>query len=376
MVASNNTPKLFTPLQVGDITLSHRVVMAPLTRTRANDAHVHQEIATEYYGQRASPGTLLITEATFIRDEASGIKNVPGIWNEDQIAAWRKITDAVHQKGGFIFMQLWALGRAASPEIMADKGFKLVSASNIPMEEGGSAPTPLTKDEILQYVQWYAEAAKNAVHGAGFDGVEIHNANGYLLDQFLQTNSNDRTDEFGGSVENRSRFTMLVAKAVTDAVGQEKTGIRFSPHGRFQGMRMPDNLMEEQFTYVIKALRDAYPKFAYMHVTEPRVTGGGDAKPEYSGGSIKFARKAWGDVQGSPFFAAGGYTREKAIETVEKYGGAIVFGRSFIANPDLPLRLKNDVKLNDYDRSTFYTEGPKGYTDYPSAKEIYVNASL
>ncbi|KAG8886539.1 hypothetical protein FRB97_003050 [Tulasnella sp. 331] len=360
MVVSSSTEQLFTPLKVGDITLGHRVVMAPLTRTRANDAHVHQQIATEYYGQRASPGTLLISEATFIRDEAGGIRNVPGIWSDHQIAAWKQVTDAVHQKGGFIFLQLWALGRAADPKIMAEKGFSVISSGNVPIEEGRVAPTPLTKDEILQYVEWYAQAAKNAVHEAGFDGVEIHGANGYLIDQFLQTNSNNRTDEFGGSIENRARFVLLVAKAVTDVIGQEKTGIRFSPHGHFQGMRMSDELMEEQFTYVIKALREAFPTFAYMHLTEPRVTGGADAKPEHVSGTIDFARRAWGDVEGSPFLAAGGYTRETAIETAEKYGGAIVFGRDFIANPDLPLRLKYDVPLNKYDRSTFYTKGPKG----------------
>ncbi|KAG8989179.1 hypothetical protein FRB94_010921 [Tulasnella sp. JGI-2019a] len=376
MVASNSTPLLFTPLQVGGITLSHRVVMAPLTRVRANNAHVHQEIAIEYYNQRASPGTLIISEGTLIRGEAGGWENVPGIWSQDQIIAWRKITDAVHNKGGFIFLQLWAVGRATSPEIMTSKGFKFVSPGNIPIEEGGPAPTPLTKDEILQYVQWHAEAARNAVNGAGFDGVEIHCGNGFLLDQFLQTTSNNRTDEFGGSVENRSRFILLIAKAVTDAVGQEKTGIRFTPHGRFGGMRMPDDPLEEQFTHVIKALRGAYPRFAYLHVTEPRVSGAEDVKAEDSGGSIMFARKAWGDVQGSPFLAAGGYTREKAIETVEKYGGAIVFGRSFLANPDLPLRLKNGVELNDYDRSTFYTKGPKGYTDYPFTQEIDIKGSL
>ncbi|KAG9027782.1 hypothetical protein FRB95_007389 [Tulasnella sp. JGI-2019a] len=368
MVAGDITSKLFTPLQVGDITLSHRVVMAPLTRLRANDEHVPQEIATTYYSQRASPGTLMITEATYIKDEAGGFANVPGIWSDEQIAAWKNITDAVHAKGAFIYLQMWALGRAADPAVMASKGFKIVSPGNIPME-GRPVPTPLTRGEIYQYVEWYAQAAKNAVHKAGFDGVEMHNANGFLLDQFLQTNSNNRTDEFGGSVENRSRLALLIAKAVTDAVGQEKTGVRFSPHGRYQNMRMPDDLMEEQFTYVITALRDTYPKLAYLHVTEPRVSG-----IEYSdlehGSSIEFARRIWGNVPGRAFLAAGGYKRETAIETAEKHGGAIVFGRAFIANPDLPLRLKYDLPLNEPDRSTFYTGGAQGYIDYPLSEEL------
>ncbi|KAG8999079.1 hypothetical protein FRB94_003347 [Tulasnella sp. JGI-2019a] len=365
-----SVPKLFTALRVGSITLKHRVVMAPLTRFRANASHVPQEIATTYYSQRASPGTLLITEATFIKDEAGGYDYAPGIWSEEQIAAWKNITDAVHKKGGFIYLQLWALGRAATPKVMTRKGFKVVSAGNIPMEEGAAVPTPLTKQEIHQYVEWYAQAAKNAVQKAGFDGVEIHNANGYLPDQFLQTNSNNRTDEFGGSVENRSRFTLLIAKAVTDAIGQEKTGIRLSPHGRYQGMRMADDLMEEQFTHVIKALRDAYPRFAYMHLTEPRIAVEGDPNPGHVEGSIEFARRVWGDIPGSPFFSAGGYTREQAIDTVEAHGGAIVFGRAFIANPDLPLRLEHNAKLNKYDRTTFYTGGPKGYTDYPFSEAL------
>ncbi|KAG9026854.1 hypothetical protein FRB95_008376 [Tulasnella sp. JGI-2019a] len=370
MVAGEITPKLFTPLQVGDITLSHRVVMAPLTRMRANDAHVPQEIAKIYYSQRASSGTLLITEATYVKDEAGGFANVPGIWSDEQIAAWKNIADAVHAKGAFIYLQLWALGRAANPTVMASKGFKVVSPGDIPME-GGAVPTPLTRKEIYQYVEWYAQAAKNAVHKAGFDGVEINNVNGFLLDQFLQTNSNNRTDEFGGSVENRSRLALLITKAVTDAVGQEKTGVRFSPHGRYQGMRMPDDLMEAQFTHVITALRDTYPKLAYLHVTEPRVSGTEDMDQDKErGSSIDFARRIWGDAPGSPFLAAGGYTRETAIEAAEKYGGAIAFGRSFIANPDLPLRLKYDIPLNKPDRSTFYSGGTQGYIDYPLSEEL------
>jgi len=375
-----NTPTLFTPLRLGDITLQHRVVMAPLTRFRANDEAVPQEVAAEYYAQRASPGGLIITEATFISEEAGGWSNIPGIWNQDQIAGWKRIVDRVHSKGGFIYLQLWALGRAADPEYLRSKGHKYVSAGNIKMnDEDPEAPEPLTREDIDRYVRNYAQAAKNAVHGAGFDGVELHSANGYLIDQFLQTNSNNRIDEFGGSVENRSRFALMILKAVTDAVGQEKTAIRFSPHGRFQSMRMSDDLMISQFTYLITRIRDLYPRFAYMHITEPRVTGAGDAEPEHVEGDLLWARRAWGERDGSPFLTAGGYTLDSAHETVDEFGGAIVFGRAFIANPDLPLRLRYNAKLNPYDRSTFYVKGPqavKGYTDYPFSDELPAESRL
>jgi len=278
------------------------------------------------------------------------------------------VVDRVHEKGGFIYMQLWALGRAAEQKVLKKKGFELVSSGNIPVKDGGPAPEPLSNAEVYRYVQLYAQAAKNAVDGAGFDGVEIHNANGYLPDQFLQTNANNRTDEFGGSVENRSRFTLLIAKAVTDAIGQEKTGIRFSPYGHFLHMRMSDDLLHAQFTHVITSLRQQFPKFAYIHVVEPRIAGDRDAKPEDADGSLDFAREAWGNGEGSVFLSAGGYTLEKAKQAIDQFGGAVVFGRDFISNPDLPLRLKYNLPLNKYDRSTFYTAGPqatKGYTDYP-----------
>ncbi|CAE7207923.1 unnamed protein product, partial [Rhizoctonia solani] len=210
--------KLFTPLQLGDLVLSHRVVMAPLTRFRADDNHVHTDLAVEYYAQRAEvPGTLLITEATFISPEAGGFDHIPGVWSDEQIAAWKKVTDAVHERRSYIYLQLWALGRAADPKVLAREGLPYVSSSPTPMEEGGPVPRELSKDEIKNYVDTYVKAAKNAVFKAGFDGVEIHSANGYLLDQFLQDVCNKRTDEYGGSIENRARFTLEVADAVTAA---------------------------------------------------------------------------------------------------------------------------------------------------------------
>ncbi|CAE6480663.1 unnamed protein product [Rhizoctonia solani] len=374
-MATAASNKLFTPLQVGDLTLAHRVVMAPLTRYRADDNHAHTDLALKYYSQRAEvPGTLLITEATFISPEAGGYDHVPGIWSDEQIAAWKKITDAVHDKRSYIYLQLWALGRAADPKVLGREGLPFVSSSPTPMEEGAPVPRELTREEIKRYVDTYAQAAKNAVFKAGFDGVEIHSANGYLLDQFLQDVCNKRTDEYGGSIENRARFTLEVADAVTAAVGAKKTGIRFSPWGKFQGMRMEDPV--PTFSYVIKELAKRHTDLAYVHFVEPVVAGDSDQKVDqaHDTGSAKhpdsndFAREIWAP---RTFLSAGGYNPKSGEQAANKYGNAaIVFGRHFIANPDLPERLRNGIPLNHYDRDTFYTQGPKGYIDYPKANEV------
>ncbi|TFY83759.1 hypothetical protein EWM64_g261 [Hericium alpestre] len=358
--------KLFQPFQLGDITLQNRVVMAPLTRLRADDEHVHGDLAVEYYAQRASvPGTLLITEATFIAQRAAGYDNVPGIWTDAQIAGWKKVTDAVHARGSFIYMQLWAIGRAAYRDVLRreynDPSYELDGAGDIPIT-GAPKPRPITRDEIKEYVQLYATAASNAVHRANFDGVEIHNANGYLLDQFLQDVSNNRTDEYGGSIENRARFSLDVIEAVTKAVGQERVGIRFSPWGTFQDMRMKDP--RPTFSYLVTRLRDDYPEFAYIHVTEPRVTAASDREPE-EGESNDFLREIWGS---RAYLSAGGYTRDLAIKDADEKNELIVFGRYFISNPDLPLRLKEDIPFTPYNHDTFYLpKNPIGYTDYPFA---------
>ena len=243
----NTTPspassKLFEPLALGNLSLSHRVVLAPLTRLRANKAHVHGDLAVEYYSQRARsiPGTLLITEATYIAAKGGGSDHVPGVWNDEQVKAWKRVADAVHEDGSYIFMQIWALGRAATPKVLAaeDPSFPYVSSSDVPLSSRPStdpAPRPLTIPEIQEYVKLFGEAAHNAVHGAGFDGVEIHGAHGYLVDQFLQDVSNKREDEYGGSVENRSRFALEVVDEIVRRVGAEKVGIRISPWSRFQG---------------------------------------------------------------------------------------------------------------------------------------------
>ncbi|EJU01876.1 FMN-linked oxidoreductase [Dacryopinax primogenitus] len=358
---------LFTPLKVGNIQLQHRVALAPLTRNRAHPDGTPSEIAITYYSQRASfPGTLLITEGTFIAPEAGGLACAPGIYTEKQIAAWKKITDAVHSRGSFIFCQLWALGRAASGSLLKPHGFDVIGPSAIPIKSPrADQPRALRTEEIPHWTGLYAQAAKNAM-AAGFDGVEIHGANGYLVDQFIQDVSNDRTDEYGGSIENRARFALEVIDAITSAVGQERTGIRVSPWSPFQDMRMADP--KPTFSYLAQEINSRYPNFAYLHVTEPRVIGSDDCKvpPEENN---NFLRQIW---RPKVFLDAGGF-KEDVADVVPTMGDVIVYGRYFLSNPDLPLRLKEGIPLSKYDRRTFYLVGPdktEGYIDYPTAEEL------
>ncbi|KAF7792772.1 hypothetical protein EIP86_003870 [Pleurotus ostreatoroseus] len=361
--------KLFTPVQVGKSSLRHRVVLAPLTRLRADGAHVPTKLMIEYYTQRAStPGTLLITEATFIAPQAGGYANVPGIWSQAQIEAWKEIVDAVHAKGSFIYLQLWALGRAADPKVLEEEGnYPYVSASDIGTSKSTVSPKPLTLAEVKEYIQLYATAASNAVHGAGFDGVEIHGANSYLVDQFIQDVSNKRTDEYGGSIENRSRFALEVADAIVEKIGAERTAIRLSPWGTVGDMGMKDPI--PQFSHVVSELARRHPSFAYVHVVEPRVNGYQDIEiPE--GQSNDFIRDIW---RPRPLISAGGYDRETALKVAETKGDLIAFGRLFISNPDLPLRLLKDIPVHKGDRNKYYTHGTDGYTDYPFAEEQLVS---
>jgi NADPH2 dehydrogenase len=361
---------LFEPLTIGSTTLAHRIALAPLTRFRATDEHVPiTSLVGQYYNQRAAvPGTLLITEATFIAPQAGGTPNVPGIYSTDQINAWKKVTEGVHANGSKIFLQLWALGRAASADQLkkefGDKA-RVVSASDIPFE-GGSKPSPLSEDEVREYVKLYAQAAKNAIE-AGFDGVEIHGANGYLLDQFTQDVSNQRTDAYGGSIEKRARFPLEVAKAVADAVGADRVGYRISPFSEFQGMRMKEPL--PQFKYLVQGLKEL--DLAFLHLVEARITGNDDNP---SSERITSLVEQWTDG-GKTAFVAGGYKADNVNEVVdEMYKGrnvGVVFGRYFISNPDLVFRLKEGIKLEPYDRSLFYNAGEaKGYVTYPFSKEF------
>lgn len=358
-----------SPIRIGGIELKHRVVLAPLTRYRADDDHVPLPIVEEYYAQRASvPGTLLISEGTLISSRAGGFDNVPQISTSAQIAAWKRVTDAVHAKGCYIFCQLWALGRAANPEsLKREGGHKVVSSGNLPMAPDAPVPTPLTEDEIFGFIGDYVQAARNAMT-AGFDGVEIHGANGYLCDQFLQDNCNNRTDAWGGSVENRARFGIEVAKAVASAIGPQKMGYRISPWSPFQGMKM-DN-PKPQFSCLVQNLKAL--GLAYLHVVESRISG--SETIEAVAEQVDFIADIWGTA--GALVLAGGFTAETAEATLQKYKNsriAIAFGRNFLANPDLPFRIEKSLVLNKYDRKTFYVPMcPVGYIDYPFSPEYNV----
>jgi NADPH2 dehydrogenase len=355
--------RLFMPLKIGDVEVQHRIGMAPLTRFRATDDRVPTPLMKEYYRQRAAvPGTLIITEGTFVSASCGGFTNAPGLWREDQIAAWKTITDDVHRKGCFIFCQLFAMGRAADVEVAREEGFTIVAPSAIPIEEGAVVPQALTVEEIKQIVQEFVDASRNAIH-AGFDGVEIHGANGYLLDQFIQDVSNKRHDEYGGSVENRSRLLHDVIKSVVHAIGPKRVGLRLSPWSTFQGMRMEDPV--PQFTDVINKARQC--DLAYLHLVESRISGSTD----YDGQDrLDFAYNLWN----GPLLVAGGYKPQEAQKLVdEKYPDKniiVIFGRYFISNPDLVYRIKEGLELNAYDRDTFYLyKSALGYSDYPFSKE-------
>ncbi|OQE28785.1 hypothetical protein PENSTE_c003G03501 [Penicillium steckii] len=359
--------KLFEPLQIGPMSLKHRIVMAPLTRFRADDDHVQLPIAVEYYTQRASvPGTLIIAESSLISVSNGGVPNAPGIWNDAQVAGWKKITDAVHARGCYIICQLLAPGRAAdNATLQKEAGHGILSSSPIPLTDVAPVPQAMSEDQIQDAIKSYANAAKNAMR-AGFDGVEIHGANGYLLDQFLQDNCNRRTDRWGGSIENRARFAVEAATAIANAIGAEKLGYRISPWSSFQGMRMADPI--PQFTYLIEKLKEL--KLGYLHVIESRVNNNVDVEKTEG---IEFALDIW--AQTSPVLVAGGFTPESAKNAVDnEYTNnevAIVFGRHFLANPDLPFRVKHGISLNKYDRTTFYTpKKTEGYTDYVFSEEF------
>ncbi|KAJ4315878.1 hypothetical protein N0V84_008147 [Fusarium piperis] len=356
--------KLFTPLKVGAMFLAQRIAMAPMTRLRASQTHVPLPSVKEHYKQRASaPGSLVITEATAISPRHGGYANIPGIYNQSQIDAWREVTNAVHAKGSYIFLQLWALGRAANPQFLKQGGHQLVSCSDLPMKSALSDdmhyPTPLTEDGIRGAISDFAAAAKNAI-SAGFDGVEIHGANGYLVDQFIQDVSNKRTDSWGGSIENRSRFAVEVTRAIVDAVGSERTAIRLSPWSKYQGMGMTDPV--PQFSDLVRRLADF--KLAYLHACES------DAR-QSDGEEIKFLLDAYGDA--SPVIVAGNYDASLAKKAVDddyaKHDIVVAFGRSYISNPDLVFRAKNGTEFSPFDPKTMYGQSDEGYIDYPSAQE-------
>ena len=353
---------LHTALEIGNLSIPNRVVMAPLTRRRATSDHIPTPIMATYYRQRASAG-LLISEATPVSPQAVGYMNVPGIWNLQQAEGWKPVTRAVHEAGGRIFMQLWHVGRISHSLLQPDKVLPVsasaISAGEIINTPEGhkkmEVPRALESDEIQGIVNDFAEGAKRAIE-AGFDGVEIHGANGYLIDQFLHSSSNARTDEYGGSIENRARFLFEVVEAVVKAVGSEKTGIRLSPSNIKNGM--DDTDPSGLYTYVISKLNDY--GLSYLHLVEPMLPL--DAHPHMIKEVTKFFRPVWK----GPLITAGNYTPEKGEAAVEQgIADLVAYGRLYISNPDLPERMANKAPLNEPDTTTFYAGGEKGYTDYP-----------
>ncbi|KXT01872.1 hypothetical protein AC578_2183 [Pseudocercospora eumusae] len=384
--------KLFEPVKLGRFQLEHRIAQAPLTRMRAvkesDGIFVPGDLALEYYSQRANKGGLQITEATDIEHYAGGYPGVPGIFTESQIKGWRRITDAVHAKGGFIFSQLWHTGRASPPSFR--NGQQAISSGDIPISGNAldgtkysdNPPRPATVEEIKALTASFAQAAKNAIE-AGFDGVEIHAANGYLLDQFLHDNINNRTDAYGGSIENRCRFPLEVIQAVSEAIGSDRVGIRLAPLSYFQDTKDSDPITHWSYLCerIIALPEQSRP--AYVHSVEPRFDevldeqAKLDALSAYDSKVPEVTRKTAISLDpfrqilqkgGVKFLAAGNFNRDNALPKLEADAAdVIIFGRWFIANPDLPRRLADGLELNAYDRDTFYGADPpsKGYVDYP-----------
>ena len=367
--------KIFTPFTIGRVSLRHRVVMAPLTRLRSEQpGDVPGPLMAQYYEQRTSPGGLIITESAEITPEASAYEGAPGIYSEEQVTGWSTVTEAIHRKGGFVFLQLWHPGRVSHPDLT---GVPPVSASATESSDilvytrNGPLPAPrsraLQTEELPGIVDLYRTATIRAL-AAGFDGVEVLAAGGYLLDQFLQNGTNLRTDVYGGLVENRARLLLEVVEAVTEIFSRDRVGVRLSPSGIFNGIS--DSNPEVIFDYVAGALNRF--ALAYLHVIEPRVKGGETLREGHPPVAAARLRK----IFNGPMIAAGGFDREGAMEVLDKGDADLVaFGRHFIANPDLVERFRLGLPLNRYDRSTFYSPGPKGYIDYATHTDLANSSS-
>lgn len=356
--------ELFEPLPIGSLELPNRFVMAPLTRARSGREAVPNELMAAYYAQRSTAG-LIISEATGISREGLGWPNAPGLWNEEQVEGWKLVTNAVHEHGGRIVAQLWHMGRLVHPSV---SGMQPISstANTAPdlahTYEGKKPyvePHRASADDIVRIVGDYARAARNAIE-AGFDGVQVHGANGYLVDQFLRDGANDRTDLYGGSIDNRLRFMTEVLEAVGGAIGMDRVGIRFSPNIYSQGIEDSDPLA--LFTAVARRLEEL--RVPWIELREPRrptSTGVAPTEPVspamrslYSGTIVINADSNWDDAR-------------EAMESGD--ADAVSIGRLFIANPDLVTRIATGAQLNEGDSSTFYTGGAKGYVDYPALGE-------
>jgi N-ethylmaleimide reductase len=361
--------KLFTPVQVGPLTLKHRVVMPPMSRLRAQPGSgIPSDLQLEYYTQRASNGGLIITEATAIAPSARGYYHAPGLYTDDQIAGWKRITDAVHAKGAYFFTQLWHAGRTTHISITGsepvtasvDPAYWADTSITVDTPDGFEPTSPhraLETAEIATILEQYRSAAQNA-KAAGFDGVELMAANGHLVDQFLQDNTNKRIDQYGGSIENRTRFLAEVVQTLADVWGADRVGVRLAPSGTFNGMG--DSDPRALFRHVAERLNDF--GLAYLHLIEPRVKGG----ETIAEAQAPVAAQELSKIFRGPVIAVGGFNPETAEASVANGDASLIaFGRHFIANPDLPKRIELGLPLNPYDRSTFYGYTGRGYTDYP-----------
>jgi N-ethylmaleimide reductase len=362
--------KLFSPVNIGPYQLSHRVAMAPLTRMRSDPGDIPSDLMVEYYTQRASKGGLIISEATPVSIRGYGYAGAPGIYSDRQIAGWRRVTDAVHAKGGRIFLQLWHVGRQShtdlqpngeapvAPSAIAAEGYAYTKQSEVPF----SMPRALALEEIPGIIEEFRAGAERALR-AGFDGVEIHGANGYLPDQFLQDGTNKRTDEYGGPIENRARFLLEITQAAVSVWGAARVGVRLSPSSTYGSMSDSDPVTT--FGYVAGQLDRL--GVAYLHVVEPRIKG----TEEIAKGQAPVAAQQLRRKFSRTLIAAGGFTGESAAAIVATGDADLVaFGRHFIVNPDLPERLRRKLPLNRYDRSTFYGGDGRGYIDYPIFPEM------
>ncbi len=353
---------LLEPIKIGALMLKNRTIMAPLTRARADSSHLPNAMIAEYYAQRASAG-LLITECTMIKENTSAFATEPGIYSDEQVAGWKLTTDAVHKAGGKIFMQIWHAGRAAHPDL--NNGEVAVSSSAIAIDgetltQNGKVPytTPraLRDDEIPGIVAAFKQAAKQAI-AAGFDGVEVHGANGYLIDQFLRDGANQRSAPYGGSMENRARFLFEILTAVSDAIGSERVGVRLSPLNSFNSM------IDSDPVGLVNYLSDELNQFdlAYIHLMRA------DFFAQQLADVVTPMRQHY---KGN-LIVNMGYTAEEAEQTiVDGKADAVAFGTGFLATPDLPTRIAKGAAWNEPEQDTFYTPGPHGYTDYPTLEEL------
>lgn len=360
-----NKQPLLTSYNLGQIELSNRMVMAPMTRSRAGKNNVPTELMAKYYRQRSSAG-LIITEGTQISQQGIGYPWTPGIHTDEQVKGWKKVTKAVHKEEGKIFAQLWHCGRVSHP--CYHDGEPPVAPSAVKPEgqiftadgmKDFVTPRALETSEILGIMEDYAQAACNAIE-AGFDGVEIHGANGYLIDQFLKDGTNKRDDEYGGTLKNRTRFALEVVEAVSSAIGAVKTGIRFSPAGRNQGIS--DSNPKETFSYLLRQLNTF--NLAYVHLMEP-MSDVSDLV-NYPENVTEYFRNYYNGT----IITNAGYDRKSGNDAIESgIADLVAYGRLFLANPDLPARFAANVELNEPDQSTFYGGDEKGYTDYPFMNE-------